>query len=163
MARSTTSGAASGTGTTKSSSNLDRRREALRERAGAAAAAGAKVSSLDEQLDATALAHRDNEASLRAALDRVAGLKKAIKAAEKQRDKLRAARKAARRADAKARQRAAAAEARYDRAVLAGMVRREKERDLSKHDRPAAGEPSSAAKEAAKETVAVRKSPAAVK
>jgi hypothetical protein len=60
-------------------------------------------------------------------------LKAALKAAAKERDKVRGARKDARKAAAKANQRAAKAEARYDDAVLAGMLRREKNSDLSAH------------------------------
>ena len=67
----------------------------------------------------------------------MAALKKAIKATGKQKDQLESARKDARRAAAQAQQRAAAAEAKYDRAVLAEIVRREKDHDLSLHS-PAA-------------------------
>ena len=50
-----------------------------------------------------------------------------------ERDQLRAARKNAGRRAAKATRRAASAEVKYDRAVLAAMVRREKAHDLSAH------------------------------
>ena len=79
--------------TGKKASTLDRRRAALRKRSDVAAASKAKVVSLDEQLEANAVARREHEANLQTALDRVAGLKKAVKAAAKQRGKLSAARK----------------------------------------------------------------------
>jgi hypothetical protein len=123
--------------TGQKTTQLDYRRETLRTRAARSAASKAKVTSLDEQLEMNSAARREHEANLQAALDTVAGLKKAIKKADKQRAKLRAARKNARRADAKARQRASTAEAKYDRALLADLVRREKDRDMSQHTEPA--------------------------
>ncbi|HEY2203022.1 MAG TPA: hypothetical protein VGH99_00910 [Pseudonocardia sp.] len=123
----------------KNRSALDRRRESLQSRRAVADETGTKVKELDRALETNAVARRDSEAGLQAALDRVAGLKKAIKASKKQRDKLRTARDKARENDAKARQRASSAEQKYDRAVLEDMVRREKERDLASHTR--AGKP----------------------
>jgi hypothetical protein len=104
------------------------------------AEAAATVDSLDQQLESNAGARAGHEADLQAALDRVAGLKKSIKAAAKEHDRLRSARKAARRTAATARHRAEQAEARYDSAVLADLLRREKAQDLSAHrDTPAGG------------------------
>jgi len=119
--------------TGQSTTPLERRRETLRTRAAAAAASQAKVTSLDEQLETNSAARREHGANLRAALETVSGLRKSIKDADKQRGKLRTARKNARRAETKAHQRASTAEAKYDRALLADLVRREKDRDLSKH------------------------------
>lgn len=106
---------------------LESRREKLQTTQNAAAAADIEVGSPDEQLET------NSRAELRATLDRVAMLKKAMKAATKERDELRFARKDARRVAAKAQQRAGTAEVRYDRAVLADMLRREKDHDLAAH------------------------------
>lgn len=95
---------------------------------------------LDSELASNAGQRRNDEAGVRDARDHVAALKTTIKATKKERDKLRAARKDARRNAAKAAQRAATAEAKYDRAVLADMVRREKVTDLSTHSDGTAGE-----------------------
>jgi hypothetical protein len=126
---------------------LDRRRQKMQATRTAAQDAGAAVDELDTRLDTNSSETREHEAALHTALDRVAALKKAIKAAGKQNSRLASSRKDARRAAARAQQRAAGAEARYDRAVLADMLRREKDRDLSVHGAqptaPAGGNPSS--------------------
>ena len=127
-----------GTATTVERSALNRRREKLQANKAAARAAIDAVADLDARLDHNSSQTRENEAALQAALDQVAALKKAIKATGKQKVQLDSARKDARRAAAQAQQRAAAAEAKYDRAVLAEIVRREKDHDLSLHS-PAAG------------------------
>lgn len=145
MTRSTSSGSAAVRNGPKISATLDRRRNALQAARSAAEATGAKVVSLDEALDSNAMRRSEYEANLQVALDRVAGLKKSIKASNQERSKLRTARKAARQADAKARQRADTSEAKYDRAVLADMLRREKDRDLSVHAEPPATKPTAAA------------------
>lgn len=145
MTRSTTAGTAAVDNGPKISATLDKRRKTLQTARGAAEAAAAKVVSLDEALDSNAIGRREHEAGLQVALDRVAGLKKAIKASKQERDKLRTARKAARQDDAKARQRSSTSEARYDRAVLADMLRREKDRDLSVHAATPAATPAPAA------------------
>jgi len=145
MTRSTSSGSAAVRSGPKISATLDRRRNALHASRSAAEATGAKVASLDEALDSNAMRRSEYEANLQVALDRVAGLKKTIKASKQERSKLRTARKAARQADAKARQRADTSEAKYDRAVLADMLRREKDRDLSVHAEPPATAPTAAA------------------
>ena len=122
-----------GTATTVERSALDRRREKLQANKTAARAAIDAVADLDARLDRNSSQTREYEAALQAAVDRVAALKKAIKAAGKQQVQLDSARKDAQRAAAQAQQRAAAAEAKYDRAVLAEIVRREKDHDLSLH------------------------------
>lgn len=122
----------------KDAAALGRRRETLRKRTAASAASAAKVSSLDQRLNAKAATSREQEAALRSARDRVAALKKALKASQKQLAKLRTARADAGKADAKARQRVGTAEAKYDRAVLADVVQREKQRDLASHVTPPA-------------------------
>jgi hypothetical protein len=120
-------------------SALGRRREKLHVTRTAAELATRRVAELDKQLDTNSAAQRENEAALQRALDRVATLKKSIKASRRGSGKLHTARRDARRVAARAQQRAATAEAKYDRAVLAEMVRREKDDDLSRH-LPGAGE-----------------------
>jgi chromosome segregation ATPase len=122
-----------GTSTTVERSALDRRREKLQANKTAARAAIDAIADLDARLDHNSSQTREYEAALQAAVDQVAALKKAIKAAGKQQVQLDSARKDAQRAAAQAQQRAAAAEAKYDRAVLAEIVRREKDHDLSLH------------------------------
>lgn len=112
---------------------LDRRRDKLQATRAAAAAAAAAVRQLDERLDAHAEQGRQREAALHAALDGVAALKKAIKSSAKEAVQLCDARTEAGKRSAKAQQVATAVEARYDSAVLADMVRRQKEIDLSAH------------------------------
>lgn len=119
--------------TTAGGTALDRRRAKLQETRAGVEAAGQAVSRLDEQLDGNATKHREHEGALQAALDQVASLKKAIKSVEKESGRLQTGRKRAGRKAAEAGQRAASAEAKYDRAVLADMLRREKDRDLSAH------------------------------
>lgn len=118
---------------TTSTSRLDRRREKLQSTTAAADAADAAVAKIDRRLDAAAGKRRDQEAALQATLDRVAELKKAVKSSVRESGKVRTSRKGALQAAVKARQRAATAETKYDRAVLADMLRREKEQDLSAH------------------------------
>jgi chromosome segregation ATPase len=114
-------------------SNLDQRREKLQAMRRAVAATATDVGVLDKKLHKNAAQHRTHEAGLQTALDRVAALKKTIKASKKARDKLSAARKDARRAAAKATHRADTAEAKYDRAVLADILRRQKVADMLLH------------------------------
>jgi chromosome segregation ATPase len=119
---------------------LRRRRKRLQAAQADAAATAAAIVELDSELASNAGQRRNYEAGLRDARDHVAALKTTIKATNRERDKLRAARKDARRNAAKAARRAANADAKYDRAVLADMVRREKVTDLSTHSDAAAGE-----------------------
>jgi len=114
-------------------SMLDRRRNKLRVAEAAAAGAVSDLRRLDEELASNNDQHREQEASLQAALDRVVWLKKAIKASVKKAGKLRAAREDVGKRAAEAQQRVTAAETKYDRAVLAEMVRREKDNDLDAH------------------------------
>ena len=112
---------------------LDRRRNKLWVAEAAAAGAVSDLRRLDEELASNNDQHREQEASLQAALDRVVWLKKAIKASVKKAGKLRAAREDVGKRAAEAQQRVTAAETKYDRAVLAEMVRREKDNDLDAH------------------------------
>lgn len=120
--------------TDRTAAELARRRNTLRKRQAGAERTGREVAELDKALERNVAQTGEQEAELRTTLDRVAMLKKTIKAGKKYRDKLRAARKKARGRDADARQRASTAEARYDKSVMADMVRREKQRDLAQHD-----------------------------
>jgi hypothetical protein len=112
---------------------LDRRRNKLQVAKAYAASAVSDLRRLDEQLASNDDQRREQEAALQAALDRVVLLKKAIKASIREAGKLRVAREDVGKRAAEAQQRVTAAEARYDRAVLADMVRREKENDLAAH------------------------------
>lgn len=111
--------------------SLDRRRKKLQAAKRAVATTRADVSKLDSHLDSNAAQHGEHQAALRTAMDRVATLQKTIKASRSTRDKLGVARKAAQRAATEAAHRADKAEAKYDRAVLADMLHRQKVSDLS--------------------------------
>jgi chromosome segregation ATPase len=67
------------------------------------------------------------------ARERLTELKKRVKAADKQCVALREARKQARRAAAQARERLASSERKYEKALLADRVEREKQADLAAH------------------------------
>jgi len=129
----TTTGASTRTGSDEEGSALDRRREALQTRTSEATAAAAQVVALDARLATNASTLRDREAALKDALSRVALLKKKVKAAGKEHDTLRSARKDARRRAVAATRRANTTEVKYDRAVLAEMVRQGKDDDLAAH------------------------------
>jgi septal ring factor EnvC (AmiA/AmiB activator) len=116
-----------------SPSRLDGRRDKLRNARASAAAAGARVAKLDGELTANANQNGKLEAELMAARDLVAALKKSIKSSRRRKAKLRERRKDAREVSAKTQQRATSAERRYDRAMLADMVEREKQHDLAQH------------------------------
>jgi chromosome segregation ATPase len=115
------------------SSKLDRCREKLQRARAGAEASSVVLTGLDSQLRLASSRASQLEAELAGARDRMAGLKKSIKATGKQREKLRTGRKQARQRAAEARQRATDAERRYDRVMLAEIVEREKRRDLSQH------------------------------
>ena len=127
--------------TDRTSAELARRRSTLRKRQTGAERTGREVAELDKALERNAVRADEQESELRTTLDRVAMLKKTIKAGKKHRDKLRTGRKKAQDRDADARRRASTAEAKYDKAVMADMVRREKQRDLAQHDPRAAVAP----------------------
>ncbi len=110
---------------------MDRRRDTLLATRATQTASDAEVARLDTELDANANRVSQMEGELANARDRVAALKKSIKAARKYRVKLRAGRKRARQNTAKAQQRAAEAERRYDKAMLADMLAREKQQHLA--------------------------------
>ncbi|MDT4985935.1 MAG: hypothetical protein QOI74_29 [Micromonosporaceae bacterium] len=112
-------------------SKLDRRRGKAQAAKAAAEAAQARVTALDGRLGANAAEADEHKAAMRRTRDEVNRRKKALKASDKQREQLRAMRKKAEAAAAKAQRRSQAADDRYDQAVLAELVRREKDRDLA--------------------------------
>jgi chromosome segregation ATPase len=121
------------TGSKDSSVALDRRRTKMQSAKAAAATAAAAVDALDQRLAANAHQHGGHEADLQTALDRVESLRKSIKTSTRERKQLRIQRKDAGRAAAGAHDRARRAEAKYDTAMLADLLRREKDNDLSAH------------------------------
>jgi hypothetical protein len=110
---------------------LDRRREKAAQAGAAAAQARSAVTDLDHQLDTVRNLAEQQKQRLRQALDETARLKRSIKAAAKRRDELvKQRKKAVAKAD-QARGKAAVAETKYDKEVLADLVRREKEKNRS--------------------------------
>jgi hypothetical protein len=110
-------------------SALDRRREKARIAQEAAERAQESAAVVDAQITAnTAQAERD-QAALRHAHDEIVRLKRALKSAAKDRTALQKRHGKAGAAATKAQGRAQRAEKRYDEAVLAEIVRREKDRD----------------------------------
>lgn len=132
------------------SSTLERRRGRSLAANQAAEQARADAQRAEAQLEANTAQTAEHETALQHAMDEAARLRKALKALTKQRGKLRSARKEARRSASKAQRRARTAEAKYDRSVLAEMVRREKEGDRADAgQRPTDPEPSGDAAESA--------------
>jgi chromosome segregation ATPase len=112
---------------------LTRRRAKMQVARSTAAAASAKLTDLEGRLESLTRLRRQQKAALREAKSQQSVLERAVKASTRQRGSLRESRKGARKAAAKAQRRAHEVEARYDRAVLADMVHREKQTDLSTH------------------------------
>jgi len=112
-------------------SRLERRRTKLRDAKKAAAVAAADLAAIERRLGHSA--HRNGlcQAGLRTALEQVAIITQRIKDAERRDGELREERKQARHRAAKMARHADAVEAKYDAAVLADMLRREKAHDLS--------------------------------
>jgi hypothetical protein len=100
-------------------------------------------------LATNAVQNQEHETALRRASDEVRRLKKALKASTNKNQQLTASRKKVAASVAKARQKADAAEDKYDKAVLADMVRKERNRDLAAHDGSATRTASSSAEPAA--------------
>lgn len=118
------------------SAQLDRRRAQASAAATAAKKAQKGVTELDNLLQTNASTTRQQTRALRNAVAEVGRLKRALKTATKERDRLTKARtKAAARAD-KALATSRAAESKYDRSVLADLVRREKAKDRADSARP---------------------------
>ena len=114
-------------------SRLDRRRETLQARRLEADVASKKLAKYAEALESNSTLVSRLEADVAITRDRLAVVKKSLKDALKQRDKIRDGRKKIRRHAAKAAQRATNAERKYDQAMLADMLEREKQQDLSRH------------------------------
>jgi chromosome segregation ATPase len=110
-------------------SALDRRRNKAQAAKDAADRAQANVAELDARLSALTTQTQQDQSALQRAQDEVTRLKRAVKAAAKEGATLQARRKKASAAVLKSQAKAQAAEARYDEAVLAEIVRREKDRD----------------------------------
>ncbi len=137
---------------TEAQSKLHRRRDKAQAAKAAADKARAGVTQLDDQLKANATQTQNVETALQRAQEEVARLKKALKASIKERAKLRSARKRAQDVAGRTQRRAETAEAKYDKIVLAELVRREKDKDRARstsHDvaetpEPKAAEPATA-------------------
>lgn len=112
---------------------LDKRRRKWLDAQQAASEAAGALALLEQQLDADERQRDTDRADLTAAVARQAELEKAIKTSARQREELRRARKHAARAAKKAGQRAKAAEAKFDKALLADMLQKHKAADLSKN------------------------------
>jgi len=112
---------------------LDRRRARLETARAAAAAASAGVDRLERELAANIEQVEQCQTELAAAEARIVVLKKTIKKARKQRTKLRSGRVRARKELARSRDEAAVSEHKYDKAMLADLLRGEKQLDLSQH------------------------------
>ena len=108
---------------------LDRRRAKAAETSAAAEKARTAVTDIDRQLETVGNLTTEQEQALRQAVQEAARLKRSLKAAGKRRAELvKERKKAVAKAD-RARDRAEAAETKYDKEVLADLVRREKEKD----------------------------------
>ena len=126
-------------------STLDRRREKAKAAKATADAARQRLSEIDDGLAANTAQTQEQETALRRASDEVSRLKKALKASAKKNQQLTASRKKVAASVAKTQQKAYAAEAKYDKAVLADMVRKERNRDLAAHEGASARTASSSA------------------
>jgi chromosome segregation ATPase len=115
---------------------LDRRRDKAGTASAAAAAADAAVTDIDRQLETLSSLTEQQQGALRRAAEETERLKRSLKAAGKRRAELAKERKKAVAKAEQARAKADLAEAKYDKEVLAELVRREKEKDR------AAGAPS---------------------
>jgi chromosome segregation ATPase len=112
---------------------LDRRRDKARAATAAADTARQKVADIDARRTTIDTEIQQHETALQQARDEVKRRTKALKESAGRRDKLRKDRARAVAAATKARRKARAADEKYDRAVLADLLRREKKRDLAEH------------------------------
>jgi len=110
---------------------LDSRRDKAAAAAAAADKADRGVAELDRQLQANAALARQQKLALRLAKTEAAGLKRSLTGIAKEKTRLTTARKKAAARSKRAMTKRATAEAKYDKALLADMVHREKERDRS--------------------------------
>ncbi|GGK97707.1 hypothetical protein [Mangrovihabitans endophyticus] len=108
---------------------MTNRREKAASTGQAAEKARESVADLDSRLRMNASQTKEQKQALRNALAEADRLKAALKAGERERENLSKRRKKAASKAEKARAKAKSAEQRYDKMVLAEMVRREKERE----------------------------------
>lgn len=111
---------------------LDRRRAKWLATAQSAAEAESALAELDDDLEATALRREASKLELEAAGKRAASLEKEIKTLAKQRERLRRDRTRAKRDMKKSRSRAKVAEKKFDKALLADILRQARSADLAK-------------------------------
>ena len=111
------------------STQLDRRRDRSEATAARAGEAHAKIAELENRLQANADLTRQQTQALRTAEAEVKRLKRALKGQKDDRDRLLKAKTKATAKAKTAERRAATAEGKYDKSVLADLVHREKERD----------------------------------
>jgi hypothetical protein len=119
------------------SAQLDRRRERATAAAKAAEKAQAGVTDLDNRLQTNAGLTEQRTQALRNAVAEVIRLKRAVKAGTEERGRLTKARKRAVAKAGRAQAKHKSAESKYDRSVLADMVRREKAKDRADSARAA--------------------------
>jgi len=100
----------------------------------ASARADSQLSLVLQRLEDNAERRSADEAALQAAVDQQAELKRAIKTAADQRETLRKARSKAQREAEEAHERAQAAEAKYDEALLVEVLAAQKNKDLAVAD-----------------------------
>src|SRR4051812_39938517 len=133
-----TEGVFMATATDRRSTQLDRRRDQATAATEAAEKARARVTELDNRLQTNANMTRQQTQAWRNAMAEANRLKRALKTGAKEKERLTKARRKAKARTEKVRAKAEAAEARYEKTVLAEMVRREKERDRADSAQPPA-------------------------
>jgi len=116
---------------------LDRRRDKAGAAGATAAQTQAAVADIDRQLETLASLTEQQEQALHRTVEETARLKRSLKAAARRRSELAKERKQAAAKAARARVKAANAEAKYDKELLADLVRREKEKDRAGSSAPA--------------------------
>jgi chromosome segregation ATPase len=114
-----------------SSTALDRRRSKWLTTMRIATEAEEALARMGKELEANVLRRDASKAALKAAAERSAELEKEIKALAKRREALRTDRTRAKRGVKKARRRAKVTERKFDKALLADMLRKAKSADLA--------------------------------
>jgi hypothetical protein len=133
-------------GTTNDDSNsrpdsevrLERRREQLQRSRERAAAGKTSLREAEARLQALEASRQDAQRRLSAAEQQVSELKKELKRSAKERERLQEQRSKEHKRSGVLAEEVREAENKYDKAVLADLVRREKERDLAVHAEPSA-------------------------
>jgi chromosome segregation ATPase len=129
------------TTTDRPSSPLDRRRDQASTTAHAAEKAQAGVTELNNRLQTNTNLTTQQSQALRNAEAEANRLKRSLKAGVKERDRLTKAHKRAVAQADKAKAKAKAADEKYSKAVLADLVRREKQKDAARTTTPATRQP----------------------